>query len=143
MARSLCLHFCEAVENTPCGFRFPPLRHSAHRLSALYRSTPGPDSWWYLDGPTGRPVHALDHLLAVGTTVREMSGPCLLVPIIFFFSAACAEKLREASAGRIKVAATRAHTLRMLLWRDGEFIPLASRNLQYRIKENSTKALGI
>ena len=40
----------------------------------------------------------------------EMNGPCLLVPIIFFFSAACTEKLREtttnASAGRIKVAVT-------------------------------------
>jgi hypothetical protein len=31
----------------------------------------------------------------------------------------------------------------MLLWRDGEFIPLVSRNVQYRIKENSTKELGI
>src|SRR5271156_4632827 len=74
------------------------------------------------------------------TTVREMGGPSFWVTITFFFSAACAEKLREtttnASAGSIKVAVTRAHTLRMLLWRDGEFIPLVSRNLQYRIKEN-------
>src|SRR6516162_10689670 len=30
-----------------------------------------------------------------GTKVREIHGPCLLVPITFFFSAACAEKLRE------------------------------------------------
>jgi hypothetical protein len=42
----------------------------------------------------------------IGTTVWEMTGPDLWVPIIFFFSAAWAEKLREttmnAGAGKIK-----------------------------------------
>src|ERR1700732_5375927 len=79
------------------------------------------------------------------TTVREMGGPSFWIPIIFFFSPACAEKLREtktnASAGRIKVAATKVHTLRMLLSKDGEFILLVSGNLQCKIKENGTKAL--
>ena len=36
-------------------------------------------------GSSGRPVHALDHLLGPGgTTVREMGGPSLLVPVSFF-----------------------------------------------------------
>src|SRR3984893_10175466 len=78
-----------------------------------------------------------------GTTVWEMTGPDLWVPIIFFFSAACAEKLREASEGRIKVAATKVHTLRMLLSKDGEFILLVSCNLQCKIKENRYKSTSL
>ena len=83
MTRSLYLHFCEAVENTLCGFRFPPLRQPVYSRSALSRSNPGLNWWWFVDRSPEGPVHALDHLLR-DTTVREMGGPVLSVPITHF-----------------------------------------------------------